>query len=144
MNSIDPSSDSYAQSAAKLKLVDAELERIRLSEQKVVTLMQQYDNEIDKANVDIKETKRQMQLVDNTLAHLKTSSVRDLEYSMKVLNQEMRGLDRGSEAFKQMQMQAKQLKQSWRLFVLKDRLNNHGLVGLLTGSTACRVSYWES
>lgn len=110
MNSIDPSSDSYAQSAAKLKLVDAELERIRLSEQKVVTLMQQYDNEIDKANVDIKETKRQMQLVDNTLAHLKTSSVRDLEYSMKVLNQEMRGLDRGSEAFKQMQMQAKQLK----------------------------------
>lgn len=110
MNSIDPSSDSYAQSAAKLKLVDAELGRIRLSEQKVVTLMQQYDNEIDKANVDIKETKRQMQLVDNTLAHLKTSSVRDLEYSMKVLNQEMRGLDRGSEAFKQMQMQAKQLK----------------------------------
>lgn len=110
MNSIDPSSDSYAQSAAKLKLVDAELERIRLSEQKVVTLMQQYDNEIDKANVDIKETKRQMQLVDNTLAHLKTSSVRDLEYSMKVLNQEMRGLDRGSEAFKQMQMLAKQLK----------------------------------
>ena len=110
MNSIDPSSDSYAQSAAKLKLVDAELERIRLSEQKVVTLMQQYDNEIDKANVDIKETKRQMQLVDNTLAHLKTSSVRDLEYSMKVLNQEMRGLDRGSETFKQMQMQAKQLK----------------------------------
>lgn len=110
MNSMDPSSDSYAQSAAKLKLVDAELERIRLSEQKVVTLMQQYDNEIDKANVDIKETKRQMQLVDNTLSHLKTSSVRDLEYSMKVLNQEMRGLDRGSEAFKQMQMQAKQLK----------------------------------
>ena len=110
MNSIDPSSDSYAQSAAKLKLVDAELERIRQSEQKVVTLMQQYDREIEEANVDIKETKRQMQLVDNTLAHLKTSSVRDLEYSMKVLNKEMRGLDRGSEEFKQMQMQAKQLK----------------------------------
>ena len=110
MNSIDPSSDSYAQSAAKLKLVDAELERIRQSEQKVVTLIQQYDREIEEANVDIKETKRQMQLVDNTLAHLKTSSVRDLEYSMKVLNKEMRGLDRGSEAFKQMQQQAKQLK----------------------------------
>lgn len=110
MNSIDPSSDSYAQSAAKLKLVDAELERIRQSEQKVVTLMQQYDRDIEEANVDIKETKRQMQLVDNTLAHLKTSSVRDLEYSMKVINKEMRGLDRGSEAFKQMQQQAKQLK----------------------------------
>ena len=110
MNSIDPSSDMYAQSASKLKLIDAELERIRQSEQKVVTLMQQYDREIEEANVDIKETKRQMQLVDNTLAHLKTSSVRDLEYSMKVLNKEMRGLDRGSEAFKQMQQQAKQLK----------------------------------
>ena len=52
MNSIDPSSDSYAQSAAKLKLVDAELERIRQSEQKVVTLMQQYDREIVECLLD--------------------------------------------------------------------------------------------
>ena len=110
MAGYDPTSTMYASRAAQLKLVEAELERIRLSEQKVVTLMSQYDKEIDKTNIDIKETKRQMQLVDNTLAHLKTSSVRDLEYSIKILNQEMRGMDRGSEAFKQMQSQAKQLK----------------------------------
>ena len=110
MAGYDPTSTMYASRAAQLKLVEAELERIRLSEQKVVTLMSQYDKEIDKTNIDIKETKRQMQLVDNTLAHLKTSSVRDLEYSIKILNQEMRGMDRGSEVFKQMQSQAKQLK----------------------------------
>lgn len=110
MNSFDPSSTMYASRVAQLKLVEAELERIRQSEQRVVTLMSQYDREIDKANKDIHVTKRQMDLVNATLGSLKTSSVRDLEYSLKILNQEMRGMDRGSEAFKQMQQQAKKLR----------------------------------
>lgn len=105
-----PTSTMYASRASQLKLVEAELERIRQSEQKVVTLMQQYDKEIDRTNVDIKETKRQMQLVNNTMANLKTSSIRDLEYSIKALNQQMQGMQRGTEQFKQMELKAKQLK----------------------------------
>lgn len=110
MADFDPSSTMYASRASQLKLVEAELERIRQSEQKVVTLMQQYDKEIDRTNVDIKETKRQMQLVNNTMANLKTSSIRDLEYSIKALNQQMQGMQRGTEQFKQMELNAKQLK----------------------------------
>lgn len=110
MADFDPSSTMYASRASQLKLVEAELERIRQSEQKVVTLMQQYDKEIDSTNVDIKETKRQMQLVNNTMANLKTSSIRDLEYSIKALNQQMQGMQRGTEQFKQMELKAKQLK----------------------------------
>lgn len=110
MADYDPTSTMYASRASQLKLVEAELERIRLSEQKVVTLMQQYDKEIDSTNVDIKETKRQMQLVNNTIANLKTSSIRDLEYSIKALNQQMQGMQRGTEQFKQMELKAKQLK----------------------------------
>ena len=72
--------------------------------------MQQYDKEIDSTNVDIKETKRQMQLVNNTMSNLKTSSIRDLEYSIKALNQQMQGMQRGTEQFKQMELKAKQLK----------------------------------
>ena len=105
-----PTSTMYASRASQLKLVEAELERIRQSEQKVVTLMQKYDKEIDSTNVDIKETKRQMQLVNNTMSNLKTSSIRDLEYSIKALNQQMQGMQRGTEQFKQMERQAKQLK----------------------------------
>lgn len=110
MADYDPTSTMYASRASQLKLVEAELERIRQSEQKVVTLMQQYDKEIDRTNVDIKETKRQMQLVNNTMSNLKTSSIRDLEYSIKALNQQMQGMERGTEQFKQMERQAKQLK----------------------------------
>lgn len=110
MADYDPTSTMYASRASQLKLVEAELERIRQSEKKVVTLMQQYDKEIDSTNVDIKETKRQMQLVNNTMANLKTSSIRDLEYSIKALNQQMQGMERGTEQFKQMERQAKQLK----------------------------------
>lgn len=105
-----PTSTMYASRASQLKLVEAELERIRQSEQKVVTLMQQYDKEIDSTNVDIKETKRQMQLVNNTMSNLKTSSIRDLEYSIKAINQQMKGMERGTEQFKQMELKAKQLK----------------------------------
>ena len=110
MADYDPTSTMYASRASQLKLVEAELERIRQSEQKVVTLMQQYDKEIDRTNVDIKETKRQMQLVNNTMANLKTSSIRDLEYSIKALTQQMHGMERGTEQFKQMELKAKQLK----------------------------------
>lgn len=110
MADYDPTSTMYASRASQLKLVESELERIRQSEQKVVTLMQKYDKEIDSTNVDIKETKRQMQLVNNTMSNLKTSSIRDLEYSIKALNQQMQGMQRGTEQFKQMQLQAKQLK----------------------------------
>lgn len=110
MADYDPTSTMYASRASQLKLVEAELERIRQSEQKVVTLMQQYDKEIDSTNVDIKETKRQMQLVNNTMSNLKTSSIRDLEYSLKALNQQMKGMQRGTEQFKQMELKAKQLK----------------------------------
>lgn len=110
MADYDPTSTMYASRASQLKLVEAELERIRQSEQKVVTLMQQYDKEIDSTNVDIKETKRQMQLVKNTMSNLKTSSIRDLEYSIKALNQQMQGMQRGTEQFKQMELKAKQLK----------------------------------
>lgn len=110
MADYDPTSTMYASRASQLKLVEAELERIRQSEQKVVTLMQQYDKEIDRTNVDIKETKRQMQLVNNTMSNLKTSSIRDLKYSIKALNQQMHGMERGTEQFKQMELKAKQLK----------------------------------
>lgn len=110
MADYDPTSTMYASRASQLKLVEAELERIRQSEQKVVTLMQQYDKEIDRTNVDIKETKRQMQLVNNTMSNLKTSSIHDLEYSIKALNQQMHGMERGTEQFKQMELKAKQLK----------------------------------
>lgn len=110
MADYDPTSTMYVSRASQLKLVEAELERIRQSEQKVVTLMQQYDKEIDRTNVDIKETKRQMQLVNNTMSNLKTSSIRDLEYSIKALNQQMHGMERGTEQFKQMELKAKQLK----------------------------------
>lgn len=109
MADYDPTSTMYASRASQLKLVEAELERIRQSEQKVVTLMQQYDKEIDSTNMDIKETRRRMQLVNNTLATLKTSSIRDLEYSMKALNRQMRGMQRGTEQFKQMELKAKKL-----------------------------------
>lgn len=110
MADYDPTSTMYASRASQLKLVEAELERIRQSEQKVVTLMQQYDKEIDSTNVDIKETERQMQLVNNTMSNLKTSSIRDLEYSIKAINQQMKGMQRGTEQFKQMELKAKQLK----------------------------------
>lgn len=110
MADLDPHSTMYASRAAQLKLVEAELERIHQSERRVVTLMQQYDKEIEETNIDIKETKRQMQLVNRTMSNLKTSSIRDLEFSIKAINQQMAGMDRGTEKFKQMQMQAKQLK----------------------------------
>ena len=50
------------------------------------------------------------ELVNRTLKSLDKASIRDLRYSLKIINDELQGMNRGTEEFRQMSAQAKQLK----------------------------------
>jgi hypothetical protein len=50
------------------------------------------------------------ELVNRTLKSLDRSSVRDLEYSLKIVNEQLRGMDRGMEEFRQMTRQSRRLQ----------------------------------
>lgn len=110
MDAVSPDSGAYATYNSQLKLVNAEMERIRQKQQNINTLVNQYDREIDVSQKDMATVRRETELVHNTLSHMSTSSVRDLEYSFKIINEQMRGMNRGTVEFKKMTEEAKRLK----------------------------------
>lgn len=110
MNGLNPNSEMYQQQSLQLREVDKQLNLIKLKQEQNNTLIAQYDRELSEARAKMEDVKIETQLVNNTLSHLSTASVRDLEYSIKIINQQMRGLDRGTKEFKAMEEQAKKLK----------------------------------
>lgn len=106
-----PDSTQYATAVAQLKEVDAQMKRIEADQANVNRLINQYDKEIEEVSGDIRVTQRELSLVNRTLKNLDRASVRDLEYSIKILNQQLRGMDRGTAEFREMTRRAKELRE---------------------------------
>lgn len=102
-----PESPSYDNAVKQLNEVKARLKEINAEQQQVVHQIDKYDQEIKGATKDMEKVKRETKLVDNTLANLSTANVRDLEYSIKIVNEQLRETPRGSKAFDQLQAKAK-------------------------------------
>ena len=102
-----PESPSYDNAVKQLNEVKARLKEINAEQQQVVHQIDKYDQEIKDATKDMEKVKRETKLVDNTLANLSTANVRDLEYSIKIVNEQLRETPRGSKAFDQLQAKAK-------------------------------------
>jgi archaellum component FlaC len=110
MDNVSPQSATYKVYGEQLKVIKDELDLIRGKQKEVNTLISQYDKEIESAQKDMVTIRRETELVNNTLSHLSSSSVRDIEYSIKIINEQLRGMDRGTAEFKNMTEQAKRLK----------------------------------
>lgn len=108
---MQPDSTQYSIAVSQLKEVDAQLKKIEADQQQVNRLINQYDKEIEEVTADIKVTQRELGLVNRTLKNLDRASVRDLEYSIKILNQQLRGMDRGTAEFREMTRRVKQLSE---------------------------------
>ena len=106
----NPNSTSYATANEQLKAVKARIQEIKAEQQAIIYQIDRYDQEIKQANKDINVTQRETELVNRTLANLNTASVRDLEYSIKILNEQMRDSSRGEAYFKSLQEKAKLLR----------------------------------
>lgn len=94
----------------QLKEIKARIQEIKAEQQAVVTLMDKYDQEIKQANKTLEVTERETALVDKTMKNLSKANVRDLEYSIKIVNEQLRNLPRGTQEFERMQEKAKKLR----------------------------------
>ena len=93
-----------------LKQVKARITEIKNEQQQVVHQIDKYDQEIKVASKDMATVERETKLVNRTLANLSTANVRDLEFSIKIINEQLREMPRGTAAFDQLQNQAKALR----------------------------------
>lgn len=105
-----PNSSGYNSAAANLQQVQTRIRQINAEQKEIVRTIDKYDEEIKQAHKDMTTTRRETELIDRTLKNLDKSKVRDIEYSIKILNENLKGTEKGTEDFKRMTDQLKQLK----------------------------------
>ena len=87
-------SREWNEASAGLETVRSRLTAIDEEEKKVVRTIDRYEKEIKEANKSIEVTQRETQLVNETLSKLSSASVRDIEYSIRILNEQLRDTER--------------------------------------------------
>ncbi|KXB86079.1 phage tail tape measure protein, TP901 family [Prevotella sp. DNF00663] len=110
MSGMNPNSTAYAEQNEDLLKIKARLAEIAEKQRLVNTITDQYNAELKAAGQECNTVRDNTQLIERTMRNLSTSSVRDLQYSLKMVNKEMDGMDRGTNGFKAMQLQAKRLR----------------------------------
>lgn len=107
---MNPQSDAYRQKAAQLAAVRQRIEEINASQKAVNTTFDKYKQEIAQATGKVSDLKHENELIDRTLKNISGSTMRDLEYSLKLVNEQLRGTEQGTEEYKKLTDSAKQLK----------------------------------
>jgi TP901 family phage tail tape measure protein len=93
-NTSQKGSAEWNEANNNLVLIKKRLSAIEEEEKKVVTVIDRYNKELEQAGKKAEQVKSETELVDRTLGKLNSASVRDIEYSIKVLNEELRNTER--------------------------------------------------
>ena len=107
--SAEQGSLEYNGAATSLDKIRAKLSEIEEDERKVVTTAAQYNQTMKAIHKDEKVVADEMELIDRTLRNLSTASVRDLEYSIKALKEQIQDTERTGDSVEQLTEKLKQL-----------------------------------
>ena len=106
----NPQDTTYATAVSQLKEVEARLLQIEQQQKRVNTTIDQYEDEIRQSNRSLEQTERETRLVQKTMNDLSGATLRDIEYSLKIINEQLRETDRNSPAYKTLSDHAAKLK----------------------------------
>ena len=107
---MNPQSDEYNLKAAQLATVRQRIDEINASQKAANTTIDRYNQEIQQATAKSSDLQCENELIDRTLKNISGSSMRDLEYSLKLVNEQLRGTKQGTEEYEKLTKSAKQLK----------------------------------
>lgn len=110
LTNINPSSANYEEQNANLLKIKARLAEIADKQKLVNTIVDQYNSELDNAGLAMRKVATNTELVNRTMKSLDKASIRDIEYSLRIVNNELKDMERGTEEFRQMTKKAKELK----------------------------------
>ena len=81
---------------------------------RAIAAADRYNEELKKAGSEALAVRNNTELINRTLANLKESSVRDLEFAFRAVNEELRGVKRGTPEWTQLNNQLKQCRSALR------------------------------
>ncbi len=106
----NPQDTTYATAVSQLKEVEARMVQIEQQQKRVNTAVDQYEDEIRQSNRSLEQTERETRLVQKTMNDLSGATLRDIEYSLKIINEQLRETNRNSPAYKTLSDHAAKLK----------------------------------
>ena len=84
----------YNEAATSLDIIRTKLVEVETNEKKVVSLVEKYNLELKNTNKAEQQVVNETELINRTLSKLSSASVRDIEYSIKILNEQLRETER--------------------------------------------------
>lgn len=110
MQEAKPNSDEYKKAAANLKLVQTRISDLNRAQREVNTAIDKYNQELQNCGKSAEKVQQETKLINQTLSNLGTAKIREMEYTVQVLNERLRDTDRGTETYKRLEEQLKKVK----------------------------------
>lgn len=110
LNDMSPNTDAFDKASESLQKINTRIQQIHSSQKEANLSIDKYDKEIAAARRSASELARENKLIDATLKNISGSSMRELQYSLKIVNEQLEGTKQGTNAFDELNNKAKQLK----------------------------------
>ena len=103
-------SKAYDRSTEYIRNFTAQLEKVKEEQRKSNTLVDRYNKELKEAGKEEKVVADEATLIKRTLDNISGASMRDLEYSIKAVSEQMKDMDRNSDGYKEAEKKVRKLR----------------------------------
>lgn len=110
MEKTKPDTKAYQAHAENLKKVTSRIQEVNERQKLVNLTIDKYDKEIQQLTKDQAVVARENKVIDQTLRNLSGATMRDLEYALQMVNEQIRETSRGAKAFDELAEKSRRLK----------------------------------
>lgn len=111
LDKLQPNTPAYQSAAAELDKIKSRIGQVENAQKSANLTIEKYDKEIADATRAAADLTRENQLIDKTLKNIDGTNIRDLEYSLKLVNEQLRGTNQSDARFDELTEKARQLKE---------------------------------
>lgn len=110
MEKTKPDTKAYQAHAENLKKVTNRIQEVNERQKQVNLTIDKYDKEIQQITKDQAVVARENKVIDHTLRNLSGATMRDLEYALQMVNEQLRETSHGTKAFDDLAEKSRRLK----------------------------------
>ncbi len=110
MEKTTPDTKAYQAHAENLKKVTTRIQEVNERQKQVNLTIDKYDKEIQQLTKDQAVVARENKVIDQTLRNLSGATMRDLEYALQMVNEQLRETNHGTKAFDDLAEKSRRLK----------------------------------
>lgn len=110
MEKTKPDTKAYQAHAENLKKVTTRIQEVNERQKQVNLTIDKYDKEIRQITKDQAVVARENKVIDQTLRNLSGATMRDLEYALQMVNEQLRETSHGTKAFDDLAEKSRRLK----------------------------------